>query len=114
MGIQLKQLNIESVYRIPRTTYNLMMHTIQHAITSITLHSLLRVRNATKTLISTMALCRTLTHLNLGRQSCVPVEFLLNQCPKLIPLTLFGIMTRLNTVDNIDTSIHPSSHAKLH
>ncbi|KAK4518260.1 Mitogen-activated protein kinase [Mucor velutinosus] len=114
MGIQLKQISIESVFGLSRSTYDLMMLTIQHAVTSMTLHSLLRVRSATETLLGTLASCRKLAHLDLGKQSDVPVDLVLDQCPQLISLGLYDTMARLNTVDNGDKWVHPSQHVKLH
>lgn len=88
MGIQLKQLNIESFYGISRSTCNFIMRTIQQAIASITLHSLLRARNATQILISALASCQKLTYLDLGRQLDSLVNLLLDQYPQLISLSL--------------------------
>ncbi|KAL9555537.1 hypothetical protein MBANPS3_002322, partial [Mucor bainieri] len=114
MGIQLKQLSIESVFGLSRSTYDSMMRTVQPALTSMTLHSLLRVRNATDTLMSTLASCRKLVHLDLGKQSDVPVDLVLDHCPQLISLRLYDTMARLNAVDSGDKWVHPSQHVRLH
>ncbi|KAF1796301.1 hypothetical protein V8B55DRAFT_1554268 [Mucor lusitanicus] len=114
MGIQLKQFSIGTVFGLSRSVYDAMMRALQPAVTSLTLHSFVRVRNTTETLLSALASCKKLTHLDLGKQSDVPVDLLLDQCPQLISLHLYDTTARLNTVDNGDKWVHPSQHATLH
>ncbi|EPB90019.1 hypothetical protein HMPREF1544_03131 [Mucor circinelloides 1006PhL] len=114
IGIQLKQLSIESVFGLSRSTYNLIIRTVQHTATSITLRSLLRVRNATQTLMSTLASCQKLAYLDLGKQSDVPVDLVLDHCPQLVLLSLYDTVARLDTIENGATWVYPTPHVKLH
>ncbi|CAO3642157.1 unnamed protein product [Mucor fragilis] len=114
MGIQLKQLSIESVFGLSRSMYDSIIRTVQPAVTSMTLHSLLRVRNSAETLMLTLASCRQLANLDLGKQPDVPVDLVLDQCSHLVSLNLYDTMVKLNTVDNGDKWVHPCQHVNLH